>query len=61
MMESGELLLGVICTPYTTTCYVLDQGKVKTQNNKVEGRKIPLQELRAKLLSRQKNIYAFVH
>ena len=53
MVESGELLLGVTCTPYTITRYVTEQGKVKPQNIKVEGRKIPLKELRAKLLSRQ--------
>ena len=60
MMGSGELLLGVTCTPYTTTRYVTEEGKVKTQSNKVEGRKLPPQELRAKLLSRQeKNMHLY--
>lgn len=49
-MESGELQLGVLCTPYTISRYTTTQGKINVEEIKVQGRKIPLKELRAKML-----------
>ena len=50
MIEQGEIQLGVACSPYTIHKYVVKQGKVHAEDIQVEGRKIPLYDIRKKLL-----------
>ena len=53
MVDSGELMLGVPCSPYTITSYKNDKGRITVENKKIEGRKIPLHDVRSKLLEKQ--------
>ena len=49
-VESGELKLGVMCTPYTISRFSTTHGKLNVEEIKVQGRKIPLKQLRARML-----------
>lgn len=53
MIESGLLLIGEPCSPYTVTKYISKQGSITKENLEVSGRKIHLQELRRRLLKKQ--------
>ena len=54
MVESGALTLGETCAPYTLVRYVTNSdGSVISKEVKVHGRKVPLQQLRQKLLQQQ--------
>ena len=53
LIESGELLLGEPCTPYTATkSTVTSTGDIKLETIQIYGRKIPLQDLRKVLLTK---------
>ena len=52
MIESGLLLIGEPCSPYTVTKYISKRSITK-EYSEVSGRKIPLQELRQRLLKKQ--------
>ena len=51
-MVSGEITLGVPSSPYTLSCSKI-KGEVYQEEVQVEGRKIPLIELRKKILKQQ--------
>ena len=53
MIQSGEVTLGEPCYPHTITQYSIEDGELKHKQTTVYGRKIPLIELRKKLLLRQ--------
>ena len=54
MVESGALTLGETCAPYTLVRYVTNSdGSVISKEVKVHGRKVPLLQLRQKLLQQQ--------
>ena len=50
LIDSGELILGEPCSPYTLTRYTTKEGKTIAKEVTVYGRKIPLATLREKLL-----------
>ena len=53
LIESGELLLGEPCTPYTATkSTVTSTGEIKFETIQIYGRKIPLHDLRKVLLAK---------
>ena len=52
MIQSGELTLGEPCYPHTITRYSIKDGELKQHEITVYGRKIPLLDLRKKLLLR---------
>lgn len=53
MIESGRFTLGEQCAPYTLTRYVPNNGTLMSQEKTVMARKIPLLELRKRLLLKQ--------
>ena len=53
MIENGLLLIGEPCSPYTVTKYISKQGSIVEESLEVSGRKIPMQELRQRLLNKQ--------
>ena len=53
MVSSGRFNLGEECAPYTITKYSLVDGVMTPSKVKVEGRKVPLTELRQRLLRKQ--------
>ena len=53
MVDSGELMLGIPCSPYTITSYRNDNGRITVEHKKIKGRKIPLHDVRSKLLEKQ--------
>ena len=53
LVESGELTIGEPCTPYVMTkCIVNSEGEIEVRPTEICGRKIPLLELRQKLLDK---------
>ena len=53
LIESGVLSIGEPCTPYTLTKSVVNsEGNVEIKKVDIAGRKIPLTELRQRLLAR---------
>ena len=52
MIKSGRLTLGEPCAPYKLTKYTIVDGEVKKTEMKVDGRKIPLLDIRQKLLNK---------
>ena len=54
MIHSGHFTLGEECAPYKITKYVPVQGKITPQEIVVMARKIPLAEIRLRLLKKQK-------
>ncbi len=53
LVESGELTIGEPCTPYKMTkCIVNREGEIEVRPTEICGRKIPLLELRQKLLDK---------
>ena len=56
LVASGKLSIGEPCSPYLLTKYIVtNDGEVKTNQIELHGRKIPLYELRQKLLIQQEN------
>ncbi len=54
LIETGELSIGEPCSPYTLTKLVVTpEGNIQTRSVQINGRKIPLRELRSTLLKRQ--------
>ena len=54
LIASGKFSIGEPCSPYMITKYVvISDGEVNTKQIELHGRKIPLLELRQKLLHRQ--------
>ena len=54
LVQSGELTIGEPCTPYVVTkCNVNAEGEIEVTPTEICGRKIPLLELRQKLLNKQ--------
>ena len=53
LVESGEISLGVPCSPYVVSRSIIKEGKVYQEKIQVEGRKIPLTDLRQKTLKQQ--------
>ena len=52
LIDSGELILGEPCSPYTITRYSTKEGKTISNEITVCGQKIPLATLREKLLKK---------
>ena len=50
MIESGELTLGEPCYPHTIKKYRVKDGEIQATETVVYGRKIPLLQIRKKLL-----------
>ena len=56
LLASGKLSIGEPCSPYLLTKYIVtNDGEVVTNQVELHGRKIPLYELRQKLLIQQEN------
>ena len=54
LVQSGELTIGEPCTPYVVTkCNLNAEGKIEVTPSEICGCKIPLLELRQKLLNKQ--------
>lgn len=53
MITSGRFTLGEECTPYKITKYIPVNGELTPHDILVHARKVPLRELRQKLLNRQ--------
>ena len=53
MISSGRFTLGDECAPYTITKYKMVNGVMTPHELQIQGRKVPLIELRQKLLSKQ--------
>lgn len=56
MIESGELTLGEPCYPHTIKKYRVKDGEIQATETVVYGRKIPLLQIRKKLLEKHKSI-----
>ena len=54
MIAEGELTLGEPCAPHTLTKLAIVNGELKTKQETVYGRKIPLKLLREKLLQKHR-------
>ena len=54
MIQSGKLTIGETCAPYKLTRFIVKNGVVESMEVTVFGRKIPLAELRLRLLRKQK-------
>ena len=52
-MESGEITIGVPCSPYVLSQSIIRDGKVYQEEIQVEGRNVPLTDLRKKILKQQ--------
>ena len=52
MLDNGRFTLGEECTPYELTRYTPHEGKIVAREVRVHGRKIPLEEIRERLLKR---------
>ncbi len=56
MIDSGELSIGEPCTPFTISKVIINSNlTVETKDVTIFGRKIPLHELRQKLLEQQED------
>ena len=53
MIASGRFTLGEECAPYKLVKYVLQNGKVATQEVLIQARKVPLRDIRERLLKKQ--------
>ena len=53
MISSGRFTLGEECVPYTLTKYSMVSGVMTPHELQVQGRKVPLTEIRQRLLHRQ--------
>ncbi len=53
MVSSGRFTLGEECAPYTITKYRMVDGIMTPHEHQVQGRKVPLSELRQRLLRKQ--------
>ena len=58
LVSSGNIHMGEACSPYTTTKFVQRDGQVVRENVTVEGRKIPLHDIRVRMLQKQER---FMH
>ncbi len=56
MLRNGQLTLGEPCHPQTITKMLIMDGEVKKTENVVYGRKIPLMEIRKKLLAKHEDL-----
>ena len=52
MLASGRFSLGEECTPYKITKYTLKDGKLSPYDILVQARKVPLQQIRQRLLTK---------
>ena len=53
MISSGRFTLGEECAPYTITKYSMVNGIMTPHDHQIQGRKVPLKEIRQKLLNKQ--------
>ena len=53
MISSGRFTLGEECAPYTITKYSMVNGIMTPHDHQIQGRKVPLKEMRPKLLNKQ--------
>ena len=53
MISSGRFTLGEECAPYTITKYSMVDGIMTPHDHQIQGRKVPLKEIRQKLLNKQ--------
>jgi len=53
MIQSGRLTLGEPCAPYKLTKYAIVDGEIRKTETNIHGRKIPLLDIRQKLLNTQ--------
>ena len=53
MIASGRFTLGEECAPYKLVKHVLENGKVATQEVLIQARKVPLRDIRERLLKKQ--------
>ena len=53
IIDSEKLMLGIPCSPYTITRDRNDKGIIIPEQRTIEGRKIPLHDVKAKLLKKQ--------
>lgn len=53
MLSSGRFTLGEECTPYTLTRYKVVDSVMTPHDHHVQGRKVPLIDIRQRLLNRQ--------
>ncbi len=60
MIQTGELTLGEQCQPCTIQKYTTSNGSVSKSENTVYGRKIPLTDIRQKLIQRHEK-YMHLH
>ena len=58
MIQSGVLSIGEPCSPYSVTKYVSKGGLITRETFEVSGRKIPMHEIRQRLLKKQEE---FMH
>ena len=54
MIASGRFTIGVECAPYTITTYKVVDGVMTAREREVQGRKVPLTDIRQHLLDKQK-------
>lgn len=52
MITSGRFTLGEECAPYTITKYIMENGKLSPQDTFVYARKVPLKQIRQRLLDK---------
>ena len=52
MIESGRFTQGEECASYTVTTYIVENGKLTPHNKTVYARKVPLTDLRQRLLNK---------
>ena len=53
MISSGRFTLGDECAPYTITKYTMVNGVMTPHDIQIQGRKVPLKQIRQKLLHKQ--------
>lgn len=53
MVESGEIHLGGACSPQKLPKYSMANGNVEMMEVSIQGRKIPMQDIRQRLLKKQ--------
>lgn len=52
MLTSGHFTLGEECAPFKITKYVIENGKLVPHDTLVQARKVPLEQLRQRLLKK---------
>ena len=58
MVESGEIHLGEACSPQKLPKYSIANGNVEMLEVSIQGRKIPMQDIRQRLLKKQERLFS---